>query len=128
MRFNKGGSSQQGTAFIKKLSKTKLNRQGKIYVIVGRRTFSAAVINTFDFLENTDALIVGEGTGGRPNHFGAVKRFVLPESNLVVNYSTQYFKLTENDSPSIQPDIEVSLHFKDFINGVDTSLEAVRNH
>ncbi len=82
MRFNSGGNSRQGTKFIEKLSKTKLNGTGKIYVLIGRQTFSSAILNTLDFIKLTDAVLVGEGTGGRPNHYGEVKRLVLPESNL----------------------------------------------
>ncbi len=128
MRFNSGGNSYQGTKFIEKLSNTKLNGAGKIFVIVGRHTFSSAILNTLDFLKNTDAVIVGEGTGGRPNHYGEVKRFVLPESKLVVSYSSKYFKVIEEDPSSIVPEIEALLYFKDFMNGIDPALEAIRNH
>ena len=128
MRFNRGGNSYQGTKFIEKLSKTKLNKTGKIYVLIGRQTFSSAILNTLDFMKLTDAVLVGEGTGGRPNHYGDVKRFVLPESNLVVSYSTRYFKVLEDDPPSIIPEIEALLYYKDFLNGIDPALEAIRNH
>lgn len=128
MRFNMGGNSQQGTKFIKKLSKTKLNGTGKIYLLIGRQTFSSAILNTMDFVKLTDVVLVGEGTGGRPNHYGEVNRFVLPESNLVVSYSTKYFKVLEEDPPSIIPEIEASPSFKDFMNGTDRAMEAIRDH
>ena len=128
LRFNDGGNSSQGTNFIKKLSKLQLQGLGKIYVIVGRETSSAAVINTVDFMKNLEVVVVGEGTGGRPNHYGEVKRFVLPESRLVVNYSTRYFDLLEENVPSIMPDIETPLYFQQYLNGTDPALEAIRNH
>lgn len=128
MRFNGGGNSSQGTKFIRKLSKNRFNGNGDIYVIVGRQTFSSAIINTVDFINNTDAIIIGEGTGGRPNHYGEVKRFVLPESKLVVNYSTRYFTLTEEDLPFIAPDIEAPMFFWQFMKGTDPAMNAIRNH
>ena len=128
MRFNDGGNSTQGTKFIKKLGKTRFNGEGDIYVIVGRQTFSAAIINTVDFIKNCDALIVGEGTGGRPNHYGEVKRFVLPESKLVVNYSTKYFKLLEEDATSITPHIKAPISFSQFMEGTDPALKVILNH
>jgi hypothetical protein len=95
---------------------------------VGRQTCSSAIINTVDFLKNTEALIVGEGTGGRPNHFGEVKRFVLPESKLVVNYSTQYFMLTEENLPYIIPDIETQMYFRQYMKGTDPAIQAIRDY
>lgn len=128
MRFNGGGNSAQGTKFIKKLTKSRFNGAGDFYVIVGRQTFSSAIINTVDFMKNSEAVIVGEGTGGRPNHYGEVKRFVLPESKLVVNYSTKYFTLLEEDVPSISPDIETPIYFGQFMKGTDPAMKAIRNH
>jgi len=128
MRFNGGGNSSQGTRFIQKLLKTKLKGEGELYVIVGRRTFSSAIINTMDFLQNSDALSVGEETGGKPNYFGEVKRFVLPESKLVVNYSTKYFTLVKEDVPSIVPELPAPISFDQFMNGIDPALQVIRNH
>jgi hypothetical protein len=128
MRFNGGGNSIQGTRFIRKLSKTRFNGNGDIFVIVGRETSSSAIVNTVDFLKNTDALIVGERTGGRPNHYGEVKRFVLPESKLVVNYSTRYFMLMEENLPSIIPDIETPLYFWQYMMGKDPAIQAIQEY
>ena len=128
MRFNGGGDSNQGTKFIKKLGKTRFNGEGEIFVIVGRQTFSAAIINTVDLMNNCDARTVGEGTGGKPNHYGKVKRFVLPESKLVVNYSTKYFTLLDKDVRSIIPEIQAPISFRQFMDGTDPALEVIRNH
>ena len=127
MRFNGGGNSYQGTQFIRKLCNTKLKGQGKIYVVVGRHTFSSAIINTVDFLKNSDAVIVGEETGGRPNHYGEVKRFVLPGSNLVVSYSTKYFTLLPGNDSSILPVLESPPSFNMFMQGLDPAIEAIRS-
>ena len=126
MRYNAGGNSMQGTKFIKKLCKMRLKGEGKFYVVIGRKTFSSAIINTVDFMKNTEVLIVGEETGGRPNHFGEVKRFVLPESKLVVNYSSKYFILLEKDIPTITPDILTPFSFVQYMNGIDPALEGIR--
>ena len=43
---------------------------GHLFVIIGRRTFSAAQ-NTVNMIEkNTNATFVGEPTGSRPNFVG----------------------------------------------------------
>lgn len=102
MRFNSGGSSLQGTELIKKLSELKnINQKKKLFVIIGKNTFSSAIINILDFKKYTNAIIVGEITSGKPNHFGEVKNFLLPNSRLQVNYSTKYFKEVGNDLKTI---------------------------
>ena len=128
MRFNSGGNSAQGTAFIKKLCKSIKKGEGAIYVVIGRKTFSSAIINTVDFMNLAEVVTVGEETGGRPNHFGEIKRFVLPESKLVINHSTKYFTLVEEDVPSILPQLVAPISFGDYMHGIDSALEIIRTH
>jgi hypothetical protein len=129
MRFNGGGNSYQGTEFIQKLADIKkLNQRGRLFVVIGRRTFSSAIINTMDFKENTQAVFVGEETGGKPNHFGEVKTMVLPSSELRLYYSTKYFRYTKKDINSIIPDFTIETSFEDFKNGVDPVYEFIKNY
>lgn len=127
MRFNGGGASAQGTEMIKKIAKNKkINRKGGIYVVIGRQTFSSAILNTLDFLQNTDAILIGEDTGGKPNHYGEIRSFDLPSSGLRVVYSTKYFVKEATERPTIEPDIRVEASFQDYINGIDPVLERIR--
>lgn len=128
LRFNGGGNETQGSGFIKKLGGKKFKGDGEVFVIVGQETSGAAVINAFDFLKYTKAMIVGEGTGGMPNHYGEVERFILPGSRLVVNYSTRYFRMEEEGIPSLLPDIPAPFLFDDYMQGRDPAMEAIRNH
>ncbi len=126
MRFNRGGNSFQGTQFIQKLAEmNKINQKGKLYVIVGRDTYSSAILNTLDFKKYTHAIIVGERTSGKPNHYGEVRSFKLPNSKLKVSYSTQYFKRVEKDENTIITDIEINISFTDFKKGIDPVLERI---
>jgi hypothetical protein len=79
-------------------------------------------------MNRTRVILVGEETSGRPNYFGEVKRFVLPESRLVVSYPTSYFSLLEEDLPALVPDIKTPMDFKQYMTGIDPAMEAVRNH
>ena len=97
-------------------------------MIVGRQTFSSAIINTVDFMRNSDAIIVGEETGGRPNHYGEVERFVLNNSNLVITYSTKFFTLLPGDDSSIHPGIETPISFSQFMSGTDPAIQAILSH
>lgn len=129
LRFNPGGSSPQGTEFAKEVGKiANINKKGRLFVIIGKRTYSSAVINAIAFRKHTEAILIGEPTSGRPNHFGEVKKFKLPNSGLSVSYSTKYFKYIDDDPNSLIPDITVETSFKDFASGKDQVLDAIRQY
>jgi hypothetical protein len=128
LRFNNGGNSLQGTGFVDRLQKSGIGDRADIYLIVGRKTFSSAIINAMDIIRAFAPVVVGEETGGKPNHFGEIKRFVLTTSNLVVSYPTKYFNLLEDDPRSITPDLHVCQTFAGFMKGTDEAMEAIRNH
>lgn len=127
LRYNGGGNSYQGTGFVKKLSTIeKINQKGVLYVLIGRRTFSSAIINVMDFKGLTKAIYVGEETGGKPNHFGEVKRFELPSSKMEVYFSTKFFRRAEKDMSTINPDFKIEESFNDFKLGVDPVFEWIK--
>lgn len=124
VRFNGGGSSAQGTRFAKRLSKMDLDCE--VYTIIGNSTFSSAIINAIDFQKRLDATLVGQPTRGKPNHYGEVKSFPLPNSKIRVSYSTKYFKLIKDDMDSLQPDIILHRDYDDFLKGIDTILKRIK--
>lgn len=128
MRFNRGGNASQGTDFIKKLCKIVPRKTQNIFVLVGRATFASAIINTVDFMNCSKVILVGEETGGKPNHFGEVNRFVLPESRLIVSYPTIYFKLLEEDQPTIEPQLLAPFSYEQYTKGIDPALEVARDY
>lgn len=128
LRFNSGGHPAQGKTFIKDLHKAKIKGKGEYFLLVGRKTSSEALINAIDFMKYEGVVVVGEESGGRPNHFGDVRRFVLPESGLIVSHSTRFYDLLEEDPPSIIPQIIAPESFENFLKGIDSALEAVRKH
>ena len=55
-----------------------VDRDGHLFVLIGRRTFSAAM-NCASLLElHSKATFVGEPTGSRPNFVGESTYFTLP--------------------------------------------------
>lgn len=130
IRFNSGGNSLQGTQFIEKLSNYLENRSSvKTYVVLGRHTFSSAILNALDFkklIPNT--IYLGEETSGKPNHFGELRYLLLPSSKLQLFYSTKYFKRVDEDTDSLYPDIKIESTFSDFMKGIDPVYEWVKNN
>lgn len=126
MRFNTGGNSKQGAGFIRKLAASKeINQRGVLYVVIGRSTFSSAILNTIDFKQLTNATILGETSGGKPNHYGEVRSFILPSSQLTVYYSSKFFHRVPGNPAAIEPDHTFEVRFSDYKKGIDPVLQWV---
>ena len=71
--------------------------------------------------------VVGEPTGGKPAHYGNVKPFTLPASQLTGQYSTQFFSVPDGvpPGPSFAPDIAVPLLSADYFAWHDPVLAAM---
>ncbi|MGG5461839.1 peptidase S41 [Clostridium sp. B9] len=99
LRNNLGGNSTLFDSFIEWLKHNKkINNKGNLKVIIGRETFSSALLNAYSFKNYTNAKIVGEPSGGKPNCYGEILRITLPNSKLIITYSTRFYKLIDDDS------------------------------
>lgn len=129
LRWNSGGVSDPGSEFVDKLAKLKaINQRGKIFVLIGRRTFSSALLNAVDFKAHTQAILVGEPTSGNASHFGEIRSFELPHTHINVNFSTKYFRRDGGNEGALVPDIAAAQTFKDFVNGIDPAIEAALHY
>jgi tetratricopeptide (TPR) repeat protein len=130
IRFNGGGNNTLNVDVIKHLMRSKLNRRGSFFVIIGRDTFSAAQ-NLVNQLEKyTDATFVGEPTAAHPNHYGDNRPFELPNSHLTVRASTLYWQdLDPRDSRYwTAPEIAAELSSEDYRLGRDPAFRAVLDY
>lgn len=125
MRNNTGGNSTLLDPFIDELKKcSKINQSGKLFVILGRDTFSSALLNVYSLKNKTKAILVGEPSGGKPNCYGEVQHFTLKHSGLTISYSTKYYHLIEDDfMPSLLPDVEKKLTIQSYIDQGDPCME-----
>ncbi|WP_298912393.1 hypothetical protein [uncultured Algimonas sp.] len=127
VRANSGGSSPQGTRLAEQISALPEGQKPEaVYVAIGEQTFSAAIINAMNFKQMLDAEFIGTRSGGKANHFGEVRMFVLPRSGIELPHSTEYFKYVEGESGSLDPDIYAPARFEDFMAGRDAVVEEVR--
>ncbi len=93
LRWNNGGNTALLPPLIAGLQRRdKINQRGKLFAIVGRRTFSAAQ-NAAAFLDRyTNVIFAGEPTGSSPNFVGEEAAIVLPYSKLKINVSDLYWE------------------------------------
>ncbi len=126
LRNNGGGDSSLFGPFFSALSNSpRVNLKGRLFVIVGRQTFSSAILNAIDLRKRTPAIFVGEPTGGKPNHFGEIKTMRLPRTKLEVSYSTKFFQQSYEDTPSLMPDVTIELSIADYKARRDPVLAAI---
>jgi hypothetical protein len=95
----------------------------RVFVITGRRTFSAAMVNAIDFRDQLGAVLVGEPPGEKPNSFQEVDSMELPKSKLVVSYSTKYYKFLKQDADAVMPDQLIAPTWEALRDGRDEPLE-----
>jgi hypothetical protein len=102
-----------------------INAKGHLFVLVGPHTFSAAMANAAHFRSRTAAILVGQAIGERPNSYQEVRQMTLPNSRLVVRYSTRFYQFVETGENAIRPDQEVIPSWAEYQAGRDPVLEWV---
>jgi len=128
IRENGGGNNYLNQPLLHGLIAChELNQPGRLFVITGRDTFSAAMCLAVELERHTQALFVGEPPGATPNHFGDSEQFTLPASGLQVRCSLLVWQNSDprDQRPWISPDLPAELSFADFFAGRDPALEAV---
>lgn len=102
-----------------------LNRFGQVYALIGRGTFSSAMMNAHELRTMANAILVGEPTGGSPNGYGEVKNFILPKTKIVVSYSTKYFKMTDGKEKTIRPDVLIPETAASYFRNEDEAMKVL---
>ena len=128
LRWNNGGNTMLLPYFINSVIRNdKINKRGNLFVITGRRTFSAAQ-NLSTFLEKqTNATFVGEPTGSSPNFVGEEDFITLPYSKLAMNVSDLFWQSSWpwDQRTWIAPSLYIPPTFKDYNANKDAALQAI---
>ncbi len=128
LRHNGGGNERVLGPLIDAIDgHPEIDQPGRLFVATGPRTFSSAVNNAVTLNQTTEAVTVGEPSGGSPNHFGEVKQFELP-SGIRVFYSTKYFDRVEGDPAALLPELDAPRSSEHWFAGRDPVLEAVTSY
>jgi tetratricopeptide (TPR) repeat protein len=128
LRANGGGNTFLTTPLLHGLfASPGINRRGRLFVITGRGTFSAAQNLTTLLARHTEAIFVGEPTGSRPNFTGETAPFRLPWSGLVANVSDLYWQTSWplDHRAWVPPELYVPPTFAAFRANRDPAMEAV---
>ena len=117
VRLNGGGNNELNRPIWHALLRSdRLNQKGRLWVVIGPKTFSAAMNFVDDMELNTHATFVGEPTGETPNMWGDPVSLTLPNSGIVVQTSTLWWQMEDpRDHRAFRaPDIPVQMSFADY--------------
>ncbi len=127
LRLNGGGNGALTRPLVLALIRSeRLNVRGHLFVLIGRRTFSAAQFLATELEHWTEAVFVGEPTASRGNQYGDSYRITLPKSGVTVRVSTLYWQLSDprDRRPWTPPEVATDLSFADYRANRDPALEA----
>ncbi len=127
LRLNGGGNNYLNKPIITGLIESKkINKIGKLFVIIGKRTFSACQ-NLVNELDNyTNVIFVGEPTAENVNFWGDNRPVRLPNSGIELSLSYLWWqdKPALENAPWIAPSIPVAMSFEEYATNQDPVLEA----
>jgi tetratricopeptide (TPR) repeat protein len=128
LRNNNGGSVYLYPELLRTLVAFDARDDRSLFVLIGRNTFSAAQNLIVDLERLTNAIFVGEPSGGKPNTHGNEAEVVLPYSGLHFGLSAVYW---QQSSPRdqrnwIAPHVPVTLSAGEYFANQDPAMDIVR--
>ncbi|MBU9935315.1 MAG: tetratricopeptide repeat protein [Ferruginibacter sp.] len=130
VRLNGGGNNYKNKPIVTGIIENrKINLPGKLFVIIGRRTFSACQNLVNELSNYTNALFVGEPTSENINFYGDNRRVVLPRSGTPVFLSFAWWqdKPQWENADWLAPQLAVDMSFEEYRTNKDPALEACLN-
>lgn len=130
IRLNGGGNNYLNLPITLGMIKSRVNKRGNLFVVLGRQTFSAAQ-NTVNELEKyTNAIFVGEPTSANPNHFGDARNITLPNSKVMVRASTLWWQDMDPRETRrwTAPEIAAEMTSSEYAANVDPAMTAILSY
>jgi hypothetical protein len=131
VRSNGGGNNTTFGPFIQALqADPDIDKKGRLFALIGRATFSAAGNFVTVIERDTNAILIGENSGGAPNLYGDAWTVSLPNSSLMVRISTRYHEFGDADDPRLthEPHVRIALTSADYFGQRDPVLYAALDH
>jgi hypothetical protein len=126
LRLNRGGNGNLLTPLVRSIIQSGADAPGKLMVLTGRSTFSAAQF-LVDHLEHwTNAVFVGEPTGSKGRMYGDSRRFTLPNSGITARVSIYYWQMWSpwDTREWTAPQVAAALTMADYRENRDPILAA----
>lgn len=129
VRNNTGGEGGILSPIVREIVRTReIDEPGRLFVVIGRRTFSAAQDFVAQLERYTSAVLVGEPSSAFYNGYAGHVSATLPNSGIVVNVSPDYYQMgafPRDRRRQATPRIAAVPTFADYVAGRDPALEAI---
>lgn len=124
VRLNPGGDNTTYGPFLGALASRVVDRRGRLVLLTGRVTFSAAGNFVAEVEDRTRARIVGEAAGGSPHNYGDHAEVELDALGWTVHVPPQYIEVLgrPDERVAIEPDVPVQIGAADHFAGRDPVL------
>jgi hypothetical protein len=129
LRVNTGGNFHKTEPLADALCRlAKTGAVRRVYVVLGRHTYSAAIVLAAQLKHGCGALFVGEVPRAVPNRQADVETFTLPHSRLQVTYSAKLRRPFPElgDATAIPLDLPAPWTWESYRAGQDPALEAIQ--
>nr|WP_319270890.1 hypothetical protein [uncultured Draconibacterium sp.] len=130
VRYNDGGNGRTIIPFINEIIKRDQFCKGKnLFVLVGNRTYSAAVIFLTELAVHTDAIFIGSPPACPFNFFSDMVQYGnLPNSGANLGIaSRQIDNAWSNQTVHFIPDVPAPFSSDDYFSGKDPAISAALN-
>ena len=130
LRFNPGGNNTTYAPLLEALQDPLVDRPGRLLVLIGRSTFSAAGNLATELDLSTSAVFVGETGGFAPDQFGDPSTITLRNTGIRANVATVSWRFDREgrDRLSIEPDLAVTISSEAYFAGRDPVFEAALSY
>ena len=127
LRHNNGGSTELYPELLRSIVAFSRRPGNRVYVMIGRRTYSAAGNFITDLERLTDPVFVGEASSECCNLYGDPAEVFLPYSRIKGEFTAMKWNLsTPSDRRrEISPELPVQLTARAYFTGQDPAMEAV---
>lgn len=127
LRHNNGGTTQTYPELLRTLIAFSRIEGNRLYVLIGRRTFSAAGNFVTDLERLADPVFVGEATSECCNLYGDPTYVQLPYSQVQGELTAVKWQLSEpgDRRREMSPEVPVQLTAKAYFAGQDPALETI---
>ena len=125
VRLNGGGDNTTYGPLVDLFRSKQVNKRGRLYLLAGRATFSAAANFAAEIDRDTRAIVVGEPTGGGVETYGDTFPVTLPTAGWTVHIAARYHERKRGPGDrrlAVEPDVRFDLTSTQHFAGLDPVL------
>ncbi|MDA3851306.1 MAG: hypothetical protein PF447_08520 [Spirochaetaceae bacterium] len=123
LRYPLQGDFKNLKTITNQLQASKFNLRGRLFIVLGRHSRLETLQGIISLENQSHAILIGESSGGRPNHLGNMKSHILANTAFELYYPSSFYDLMDRETDSLEPQIPLVYSFQDYSAGKDPLIE-----